>query len=80
MRSAATKGSDAVAMTSMPGSLESTSLNVWRTTAESSTIRTRIFAALIAQYPPAIASAVVDPAAICGEAGRSNTSPVPVWN
>ena len=41
--SAATKGSDAVALTSMAGSPESISLKVWRTTAESSTMRTRIF-------------------------------------
>ena len=47
IRSAATKGSAAVPMTSISGSLESTSLRVWRTTAESSTIRTRILGVLI---------------------------------
>ena len=47
IRSAATKGSEAVPMISISGSLESTSLRVWRTTAESSTIRTRIFGVLI---------------------------------
>ena len=47
MRSAATKGSLAVAMTSISGSEVSTLLSVWRTTAESSTISTRIFDMLI---------------------------------
>src|ERR1035441_874035 len=48
IRSAATKGSLAVPITSMAGSSDSTSLRVWRTTAESSTMRTRIFGWLIA--------------------------------
>jgi hypothetical protein len=39
----ATKGSPAVPMTSISGSLEAPRQRVWRTTAESSTIRTRIF-------------------------------------
>ena len=43
MRSAATKGSLAVPITSISGSDESTSHSVCRTTAESSTISTRIF-------------------------------------
>ena len=47
IRSAATKGSPAVPMTSIEGSLDKISLNVWRTNAESSTIRTRIFGLLI---------------------------------
>ncbi len=41
MRSAATKGSPAVPITSISGSLPSNSLSVCRTTAESSTINTR---------------------------------------
>src|SRR5579863_8154329 len=47
MRSAATNGSDAVPITSICESAERTSLRDWRTTAESSTISTRIFLALI---------------------------------
>ena len=41
--SAATKGSDATPLTSIAGSLPSTSVSVRRTSAESSTIRTLIF-------------------------------------
>ena len=52
IRSAATKGSLAVPMTSISGSADSTSLSVWRTTAESSTMRTRIFRLLIACLSP----------------------------
>jgi hypothetical protein len=47
MRSAATNGSPAVAMISISGSDESTSFSVCRTTAESSTISTRILGTLI---------------------------------
>ncbi len=47
IRSAATNGSPAVAMTSISGSPDSTSLRVWRTTAESSTISTRILRVLM---------------------------------
>lgn len=43
MRRAATKGSEATPMTSMPGSADSTSTRVWRTLAESSITRTRTF-------------------------------------
>ena len=48
IRSAATNGSLAVPITSMAGSSDRTSLRVWRTTAESSTIRTRILGWFIA--------------------------------
>ena len=47
IRSAATNGSLAVAMTSIIGSVERTWLRVCRTSAESSTIRTRIFSLVI---------------------------------
>jgi len=52
MRSVATKGSAAVPITSISGSLERTSLRVCRTTAESSTIRTRILGVLISSILP----------------------------
>ena len=54
-----------------------TSLRVWRTSAESSTIRTRIFA-FAHRLNPAVSSGAL-PVVRIGRAGWSSTSPVPVW-
>jgi len=48
----ATNGSAAVPITSISGSDDNTSLSVWRTTAESSTIKTRIVFVLMSAIVP----------------------------